>query len=128
MSTKTIKEQEDIMKKIKRRKKRVTIAKILFIILMMIAGYLTLRIDTEQHEKVHQLIFEDFGINSTIELNGLEGMTRAYIPMNMSQEDLRFMNLAHEMNEIEAYNNSSTKILLVILIIVTVSIGLRDSA
>jgi len=117
---------EELERKIKKRRIKIGLLKIFMIALMIFIANIIIKTDVESHEKVHKIIFEDYGINATIELEGIGGYTIGMIPDNMSKEDYRFMMLAHEMNEIESYNSFSTKLLIIITIFLIVAMGLRD--
>jgi hypothetical protein len=82
--------------------------------------------DIDLHERVHKKIFEDYGINATIVKNGFDAYTTGMIPEDINPDNYRFMQLAHEMNEIESYNNTSTKIILMVILFMIVCNAIRD--
>jgi hypothetical protein len=61
-----------------------------------------------EHETVHQIIYDDYGINSTRSISGLgSGLTTT--DYNITEDDCpENCQLAHEMNEAITYNSQSS--------------------
>ena len=92
---------------------------LLFVISIVLYSYITLQEGVWYHEKVHKRIFLHKDINSTIQLNGLSGLTT---PINsssvkLSDEEHRFMDLSNEFNDAVSYNLYAVERLLAMILI-----------
>lgn len=90
----------------------------LITILLAVVGFYVLQ--TVIHEHLHQLIYEDYGINSTVEyhflrLKGDVGVTKAWVKEGECPEACE---MAHEMNEIVGYNLNNALGFITVLFIV----------
>jgi hypothetical protein len=72
-------------------------------ILLASSIYSGLQSMVERHEKVHQKIFEAFGVKSKIEIGFLEGTTEPKFDGYETPESLRIIRSLTVMNELVSY-------------------------
>ena len=76
--------------------------------------------DVVNHEDVHYKIFRDYGIPATVDITLFGGSTRPDNPdlvNKLSADDFRMMEAEHIQNEIVDYNTVSTRMFLMILVV-----------
>lgn len=90
---------------------------LLFLISVVFYSYITLQEGVRWHERVHKRIFLHKGINSTIQVNGLSGLTIPTNTVKLSDEEHRLMDLSNEFNDAVSYNLYAVERLLAMLLI-----------
>jgi hypothetical protein len=85
-------------------------------------------VNVYMHEKVHQLIFEDYGIKSHVVYFNISSLDATTYPEGNTTNCGEMCIQAHEMNEITAYNTEGTffMIALGIFIIICILIGIKE--
>lgn len=71
-------------------------------IIFLVLFVFTFMLNVYEHEKVHQKIFQAYGVKSEIEFNLLSARTVSE-PITLSQEERRQMNSMHAVNEMVSY-------------------------